>query len=111
MLNRPCLSASLTNTNSMLLLFLSLLTFLHIAPTAALNLNSSSLLLPSPTTNLSIPFDRVCDGRAYGSNIPYLSCADALARINASDTTEQTYGPSSTGYYDITLPHRYISCK
>lgn len=105
-------AAPLTNTKIMFFRSLSLLAILHVTTTTttAINTNTSPLILPPPTTNLSIPFMRVCDGQTYGYNIPYGSCADALLRINASDTTEQTYGRNGRNDYDVIIPRRYISC-
>lgn len=75
-------------------------------------LDTPSLTQPgsnATNTNSSNAFYR-CNGLKFGYNLDWSSCNEALSQIDASSTTEQTYGPRYQGQFDVKLPKRYISC-
>ena len=72
--------------------------------------NSALTLLPAVnapnTTEVGIEFG--CSGTQYGWLLDISSCLDALAQLDRSSTTPQTWGPRRQGY-DIGFPRTYWS--
>ncbi|CAF9927191.1 hypothetical protein IMSHALPRED_007149 [Imshaugia aleurites] len=87
------------------------LAFPSIIIVSALTLNNPSLMLPNSTlANItSSNYIHTCDGSFYGYDLNPMSCIEALTQIDASSTTQQTYGPRLAGRFDVKLPKRYIS--
>lgn len=75
--------------------------------------HTPSLTLPSTTTTNSTSSNPSfqCNGDVYGYNLDWESCTEAMNQIDASSTTEQTYGQRYQGRFDVRLPKRYISCS
>ena len=51
-----------------------------------------------------------CNGDMLGTGLNVDSCWDALTQIEADDTGI-SFGRRSTGFWDVQLPRRFLSCK
>lgn len=104
---------SIDEVNNMVVVTAFALAFPSIIIVSALTLNNPSLMLPNSTlANItSSNYIHTCDGSFYGYDLNPMSCIEALTQIDASSTTQQTYGPRLAGRFDVKLPKRYISCS
>ena len=51
-----------------------------------------------------------CDPEKYGSNLNYDSCDDVYKRLPRNVKTN-SFGPRTSGSWDVRLPYRIVSCK